>query len=159
MNIDLTKAKLPIAKGVTIPDGLTDLDLFYIDALVNLHPLYEDVYQRDEFRIDRIEPAPTSLMYWGDEPDATPGILVYMSRFIQVGGWQDVRYLQIMTVHHIYSENGWTPDDHDPYDVWVGDIEYREVRLSDTGIWRTALNDPTGKDHDVDLHLDWLDEL
>jgi hypothetical protein len=135
---------------------------------------FDDVPSRDELRVDRIDVAPTSLMYWGDEPDATPGILIYTSRFIQVGQmWvpgKDPRYLesgtkhlQVMRIEHIYSENGWTVDDHDPYHTILSPVEYREVDLPVTGIWRTAENDPAkGMSHhtpdpDVDLHLDWLE--
>lgn len=80
-------------------------------------------------RIDRV-----------DGQDAR-SILIYTSRFIQIehpqrSSMQQVRHLQLMTIHQMWDEG---EDDFDPYGDYVGNVEYREVYL--TNVFRTFEGD------------------
>lgn len=149
--MDLTQAHRPIVKGLTLPEGMTPLDEHYLNQFLN-GDLFG--YLAPDLRLDRVE--------LSDNEDYG-GLYVWYSEFHTIGNWPGDRCLQIMTKLHLYSEEGETVEDNDPYSIPAQPIIYREVDLPG-GVYRTSMNDPASysdlpsKWRDVDLHIDWVKE-
>ena len=111
-----------LVRGLELPK-LTPLQQLYYDQLTDPD---SDLFDYHADRIDRVVPG-------RDDSE----LFVFFSEFRKTNpGLATSTHLQIMTVVRLWSENGMTPDDHDPYDDYVT-YAAETVELGPMNYWPT----------------------
>ena len=112
-----------LVRDMVMPE-LTPLQQLYFDHVTKKT---EDLFYYPYDRIDRVVPG-------RDDSELFVFLSEFRKVYFQPGGKRHC--LQIMTVVRLWSENGMTPDDHDPYDDYVT-YAAESVELGSFGHWPT----------------------